>query len=156
MKLGATDFSAGHNFHFLNAWAVDAEDTLYSSAVGDLTDGEAAVEAVAIALSDDDALEKLDPLFVPFFNFGVDLDGISDVEVGSVLLELLLFDLGDEVHGVGKFLRTRGLSDGVHLCKPFLSARRSWLNFNKKPGGNGICEPGFRKYFLVLPHGQRV
>jgi hypothetical protein len=68
---------------FVNSWAVDAIDTLNACPVGNLTDGESRVEATP-RLGQNNALEHLDTLFATFDHAIVDLDGITDIEVGNV------------------------------------------------------------------------
>ena len=43
---------------------------------------------------------SLDTLFATFDHAIVDLDGITDIEVGNVWLHLLFLDLADDIHGL--------------------------------------------------------
>ncbi len=74
------------------------EYPFYAFAVGYFSYGEGFVNGAA-SFGNDQAREDLDPLLVAFPDEGVDFHGVAHVEIGDVLLELLLFDFLDDVHG---------------------------------------------------------
>lgn len=98
VELSATHFAFGNHFNLINTRAVDAEHTLNACAVGNFTNGETRIESTSVLLADDDTLEELNALFPTLNDTGVDLDGVTDVKIGRVFLELLLLDLVDDVH----------------------------------------------------------
>lgn len=98
VKLSAADLTAGNDLDFGDARAVERVDTLYSRAVGDLTNGEGGIDATSTH-GEDDSLEHLDTLLTAFNNAIMDLHGITDSEVNAVRLHLLFFDLFDDIHG---------------------------------------------------------
>ena len=75
------------NFNLVDERTADGEDTFYTNAVGNLTDSKGLSRSTSTALQNN-ALEILDTLFVSFFNFIVDSDGIASLEFG----ELFTFD----------------------------------------------------------------
>ena len=83
VKLGATNFAARNHLDLVDPWAVNAVNTLNSGSIRDLTNGKGCVEATTRS-SEDDTLENLDSLLAAFDHAIVDLDGITDVEVGDV------------------------------------------------------------------------
>ena len=72
------------DINLLNERAGKGEDTLHSYAVRDLADSKGLSSSASAALQDN-ALEVLDSLFVTFFNFLMDSDGIASLELGELL-----------------------------------------------------------------------
>lgn len=98
MEFGAADLAAVGDLDFGDARGVDREDALDALAVGDFADGEGGVDGRSVAC-DDEAGEDLDTFLATFDNAAMDLDGVSDVEISDVWLELLLLDfLNDGGH----------------------------------------------------------
>jgi len=114
MKFGAADFAAVDDFDFGDAWGVDWENALDAFAVGDFPDGEGSVHA-GTAAGDDQAFENLDTLFAAFHHAAMDFHGITDIERGDVLFQLLLLDLINDIHGMlqGKGMRVGPMRNGV-------------------------------------------
>lgn len=69
------------HFDLIDGRGENGENPLNTDAVGDLPDGECFAIGARIAALDDYTLELLDTLLVPFFNFNVDIDGITRTEV---------------------------------------------------------------------------
>jgi hypothetical protein len=99
MKLGAADFATVGDLDFRDPGSVEREYTLDAFTVGNLANGECGVHSGAAA-GDDDPSEELDTLFATFHNAAVHLDGVADIEISDVLLQLLLLDLLNDMHGV--------------------------------------------------------
>src|SRR5262249_50748320 len=95
----APHLAVRHHLDPVDAGRVQRKRSLYAYTVGDLADGERrAVRAVGPA--NDHPLEHLDPLLLTLDDFHVDPHGIPGFEIGHLGLELLGFDLVDEVcHG---------------------------------------------------------
>ena len=83
VELGATNLATGNHLDLGDAGAVDGVDPLDAGSVGNFTDGEGLVHTAA-TFGEDDALENLDPLLAAFDHSVVNLDGITDIEVGDV------------------------------------------------------------------------
>ena len=66
-------------------------------AVRDAADGNRLVNA-GVLLGNDNALENLNTLAVAFLNLRVYLNGIADLELRQVALELLLGQYFDQIH----------------------------------------------------------
>ena len=66
---------------------MERKDPLDADAAGNPSDGEVGGGPVAVLKADDNTLEHLDPLPVPFTNPEVDLDGIAGAEVGDIGVE---------------------------------------------------------------------
>jgi len=110
VQLGAADFAFVGHFDLGDPWCVNRENPLNAFAVGNFTHGECSVHTGS-AFCEDDACENLDPLFAAFDDPAMDLHGVTDIERGDVLFQLLLLDLFDDVHGVlfrGKWVGLRG------------------------------------------------
>src|SRR6478735_7653988 len=88
MKLGAADFATVGHFDLRDPRGVQREHALHAFAVGNLAHGESGVHAGAAA-GDHDAGEDLDPLLVAFLHAAMDLNAVTDVELGDILLQLL-------------------------------------------------------------------
>ena len=77
---------------------MELENPLYSFAVGDFSYREGFVNGAA-SFGDDQPRKDLDTLLAALSNMGVYFYTVAYVEIGDVLLELLLFDFLDDVHG---------------------------------------------------------
>jgi len=97
VETGAADAAAFHDFDLGDLWSVDWEDPFDAFAVADFADGEGLADALAFP-GDDDACEELDAFFAAFEDSGVDLDGVTDAEVGDVGLHLFALNLFKLVH----------------------------------------------------------
>jgi len=73
------------------------ENTLDTLTEADATDGEVGINASTLA-PDHDAGVLLDTLLVTFDDACVDANGITDLELDDIGLELLFFDGGDDAH----------------------------------------------------------
>ena len=80
IELGAPDLAAPHDLDRIDHRRIDREDALDALAVGDLADGEALVEAAAVA-GDADALIGLDAGALAFRDLDVDDDGVAGLEI---------------------------------------------------------------------------
>src|SRR5262249_52348534 len=89
-QFGPAHFAAAFDLHFFDAGRVDGENAFHAFAVADPADSERLVETAA-APADDDAGKNLDSFLVAFHDFGVDADGIADIELGGFLAELFRF-----------------------------------------------------------------
>jgi hypothetical protein len=112
MEAGTTDAAAFHDFDLGDFWGVDWEDPFDAFAVADFADGEGLADALAFT-GDDDACEELDAFFAAFEDSGVDLDGVTDAEVGDVGLHLFALNLFKLVHK--KVVRRKGLGSARDL-----------------------------------------
>lgn len=92
------DLAAVGHLDLGNAWGVDWEYALDAFAIGDFSHCERGIHT-GPAPSDDDAAKDLNALLATFHHSGVDLDGVSNVEVSDLGFKLFLFDLVDDVHG---------------------------------------------------------
>lgn len=99
VEAGATDFAEADDFNFGDLWGVEREDAFDALAIRDFADGVSGVEAGAFA-GDDEAGVDLDTLFVTFDDAAVHFDGVSHTEFWDVRFELLLFEFGNDIHGV--------------------------------------------------------
>ena len=91
VELGATDITAADNLDLRDTGAVDREDTLDALAGLDTADGESLLDA-GTASRDHDALELLDTLIVALDDLNRNFNGIADVELVTVLTNLLFTD----------------------------------------------------------------
>ena len=98
IELGAADITAAHGLDLLDEGRMDVEHLLDADAVGETTNGEGLLKT-AVLLRDNDALEDLDTLAGAFLDLDVNADGIADVDNGHFLLQLLGFELFDEING---------------------------------------------------------
>lgn len=114
MKFGAADFATVDDLNFGNARGMDWENALDAFTVGDFPNGEGSVHAGAAA-GDDQAFKNLDTLFAAFHHAAMDFHGITDIERGDVLFQLLLLDLINDIHGMlqGKGMRVGPMRNGV-------------------------------------------
>lgn len=71
--------------------------SFHAFAVGDLSYREGRIDR-ASTLSDDYPGKNLYPFLAAFTHKGVNLDGVSNVEIGDFFLQLLLLDFPDDVH----------------------------------------------------------
>lgn len=99
MKFCTTDFAAVGHFDFRNPRRVKWENALDAFTVGNFANGECSIHA-GTTTCEDDASKNLDTLFATFNNAAMDLHGIADIEISDVLLQLLLLDLLNDMHGV--------------------------------------------------------
>jgi DNA polymerase III subunit delta' len=151
VQLGAANLAFVGHFDLGDPWGVNREDALDAFAVRDLADGESGVHAGS-AFCEDDACENLDPLFAAFDDPAMDLHGVTDIERGDVLFQLLLLDLFDDVHGVlfrGKWVGLRG-SGGCAGCAGRESYRLCWKIATPKSRKTG----GFFSMFSI--NGFRI
>jgi len=88
VQLGAADLATVGDFDLRDTRSVQRENTLNTFAVGNLAHGERGVHA-GTTTSHHDASENLDALFATFNNAAMNLHGVSDIEIGDVLLQLL-------------------------------------------------------------------
>jgi hypothetical protein len=88
----AADRSLAFDFDFLDSRRMHRKNALDALTVADATHGKGRVQP-ATAPADDDAGKNLDTFFVAFHDFGVDADGIADVERHRFLAELFRFNL---------------------------------------------------------------
>src|SRR5262249_45668662 len=102
VELRASDATAAHDFHALDARRVQGEGPLDAHAVGDAADGEGGPRPFA-ALADDDALERLQPLLLALDDFHVHAHGVTGGEAVAVLLELPCFYEPNGIHDVVPF-----------------------------------------------------
>lgn len=96
VQLGATDYTAAHDFDFLNVGRGEREDTLYTDLVADLANGEAGTGA-ASATGDAYALELLDTLLVAFLDTNVNVYRITCLEIGHIVPHIFGFYQFDQV-----------------------------------------------------------
>ena len=155
VEAGATDFAEADDFNFGDLWGVEREDAFDAFAIRDFADGVSGVEAGAFA-GDDEAGVDLNTLFVTFDNAAVHFDGVSHTEFWDVRFELLLFEFGNDVHGVlsgwsvacKKRRKLRGVEDAWmrRLCKPK-------FGFHEGLRANGGGDSGF---WLCFGGGTRM
>jgi hypothetical protein len=142
-----TDFATVGDLDLGDTRGVDREYALHAFAVGNLADSESGVHS-GTAAGDHEAGEDLDTLFATFNNAAMDLHGISDIELGDILFQLLCFDLLDDIHGVllrGKLMccrvsvrcaLTRGageLEDLFRLCNSKKGATAKMVRISVLP-----------------------
>ena len=132
VKLSPADLTAGSHFHFRDSGRVQLKYSLHSFSVGNLSYGKGRVDRTSTP-GDDYTCKNLDPLLASFANQSVDLDGVSNVKIRDLLLELLLLDFPDDVHGlycggrinwgepvIQSSLGAGGLHDAPARCNRFL------------------------------------
>ena len=103
IELGAAHLAAAHQLDRVDHRRVEREHALDALAVGNLADREVLLDAAAGA-ADADALVGLDAGALAFDHLDVDDHGVARLEVrnvlaGGELVELLLLELLNEVHG---------------------------------------------------------
>ena len=82
VELGATYATEALGFDLQHAGAVIREDALDAFAFNDAANGKATIHAtVASNLADNSAGEDLNALFVAFFNAGMHVNGVTNIEV---------------------------------------------------------------------------
>ena len=77
---------------------MNGEHLLHAHAVGDTADGEGLLNT-AVLLGNDGALTDLDTLAGAFLDLHVHADGIAHLHLGDFLLQLLLVQCFDQIHG---------------------------------------------------------
>ena len=97
VQLGAADFTAAYNLELCYVRGVYRERLLNAYAVRDAADGNRLVNA-GVLLGNDDALENLNTLAVALLDLRVYLNGIADLELRQIALELLLGQYFDQIH----------------------------------------------------------
>ena len=85
------DLDAGH------VGGVQGEGLLHAATVGNTADGEGLGDAAAV-LSDNGTLEDLDSLAVALFDLVLDTNGVTDLEGGDSLLQLLIGKSLNQIH----------------------------------------------------------
>jgi hypothetical protein len=90
-QLGAADLAMALDFNLVHARRMQREDAFHAFAVADAAYRERLVQAGA-AFADDHTRENLDAFLVAFDDFGVDFDGITDVELGVIFAKLFRFN----------------------------------------------------------------
>lgn len=99
VKLRPADLAAGRDLNLRDPGGMQLEHSFHSFSVGNLPYGKGGIDRTPTP-SNDYACKNLDPFLAPFTNERVDLDGVSNVEIRDFLLELLLLDFPDDVHGL--------------------------------------------------------
>ena len=89
VQLRAANLTAANDLELSNVRGVYREGLLDAYAVRDAANGNRLVNA-SVLLGNDDALEHLDTLAVAFLDLCVYLNGIADLQLRKVVLELLL------------------------------------------------------------------
>jgi hypothetical protein len=117
---------------------VEREDALDADAVAHLAYAEGGADAAA-RLADDEALEDLDALLLTLADAVVNLDGVTDAELGelAILRALDGFDLGDAAtHDVLT-------PEAVEGRTPSLGrGRRTITHLSRRQRTGSVCVPG--------------
>ena len=99
VKLRPADLAAGRDLNLRDPGGMQLEHSFHSFSVGNLPYGKGGIDRTPTP-SNDYACKNLDPFLASFTDESVDLDGVSDIEIRDFLLELLLLDFPDDVHGL--------------------------------------------------------
>jgi len=91
VELGATDPGAALHVHLRDEWRMQRINALDAFIIHDAADGKRLVDSAALA-HDDGAGKHLDALLVAFNDARVNIDGIADVELRNILLEMRCLD----------------------------------------------------------------
>jgi hypothetical protein len=101
VQLGSADDSAALHFNLLDAWAMDGELSFDTFSSNDSAYGEH-LPAAGPTTTDDNSGEDLDAFLVSLQDLQMDIDSVTDIELGWVLFEGGLFD---QIHdGLRHFL----------------------------------------------------
>ena len=103
VKTATANFTFGDEFNALDEGGVQGEDTLYTNAVRDFTNGKGAVGA-AFLEADNVTMENLDTFFFAFNNTHVNFHVVASSKAGVIHAQVLLFNSLDFIHC---FLRCR-------------------------------------------------
>ena len=99
VKLRPAYFAAGRDLNLRDPGGMQLEHSLHAFSVGNLPHGKGGIDRTPTP-SNDYACKNLDPFLASFTNESVDLNGVSNIEIRDFLLELLLLDFPDDVHGL--------------------------------------------------------
>jgi hypothetical protein len=91
VQFGSTDNRSTFDFDFVDFGRVNGELAFDTFSGHDPSDDEH-FPRTGSAASDDRATEDLNPLFVPFLNLGVHVDGVADTELIHTGLEVGAFN----------------------------------------------------------------
>lgn len=97
IELRSSDFTFTNNFDFCHTRAVHREHSFHTDTVGKTTHREGFVDA-AVFLRDDRAFKDLDTFSRTFFDFDVNLNGVTDVEFERVFTDVLFRKCLEDVH----------------------------------------------------------
>src|SRR5699024_9411291 len=97
VQLGAADLTVAHNLELCNVRGVYRERLLNANTVGNTAHGNRLIDA-RVLLVHDNALKNLNTLAVAFLDLRVYLNGITDLKLRQVALELLLGQYFDQIH----------------------------------------------------------
>ena len=97
VQLSTANLTAAHNLELRYVRGMYRERFLHAYAIGNTADGNRLVYT-GVLLGNDDALENLNTLTVAFLDLRVYLNGITDLELRQIALELLLGQYFDQIH----------------------------------------------------------
>ena len=97
VQLGAANLTVTDDLDLLDGRSVDGEHLLDADAVGQTTNGEGLLDT-AVLLGDNGTLEDLDSLAVALFDLVLDTNGVTDLEGGDRLLQLLIGKSLNQIH----------------------------------------------------------
>ncbi len=86
IELRSADTAVSDSFNLDNVGGMDGKYSFHADTVRNTANGKGFGNAGTFA-GDNSSLENLDSLFFAFTNLDVNLDGIADLDYGSVLLE---------------------------------------------------------------------
>ena len=98
IQLRASYLTVADDVNLDNVGRMDREDLLHAAAVRNASDGEGFGDAAAV-LGDNGTLEHLNSLARTLNDFVVDANGVTDVDLGNLSLELLVCKSFDQIHG---------------------------------------------------------
>ena len=97
VQLSAAHLTNADNLDTGYVGGVQGEGLLHATTVGNTADGEGLRDAAAV-LGDNGTLEDLDSLAVALFDLVLDTNGVTDLEGGDSLLQLLIGKSLNQIH----------------------------------------------------------
>ena len=98
-KLRPSHFTATFNLDGGNLWAMQHEDSLNADALEDPAHGDGLIQA-AMALGDHHTLVGLNTLFIAFADAHANANGVANVNLREIALQLGRFKFPDELRGL--------------------------------------------------------
>ena len=97
VKLRATDFTLSYDLYLFNIGRMNRESLFNAYAVGNTSYGEGFGNAT-VFLSDNGAFENLNSFSCTLFNSVVNRNGVTDIDYGYLLFELLVCESFNKIH----------------------------------------------------------
>ena len=97
VQLSASYLTVTDDVDLNNVRGVDGEYLLHAAAVGNTSDGKGLGDAAAV-LSDNGTFKHLDSLTGTLNDLVVDTNGVTDVDLGHLSLQLLVCKSFDQIH----------------------------------------------------------